>query len=462
MKPPVRISARPWVLAAIMSGCVIAVLAASLVPIGLAGEALISRRQRLVATTARDYFVAFARERGFANMAEALDRRTRLEVGAFSYSAFSADGRLIGGENLLAYQSLPASGFHTVRIGGQNFEVLVQPLDDGGKILIFEDLSERREFGAALVGSTFLAFLIGLIVVAGAGVWLQRLLVRRAEGLARAAERIADGDLSARAPIEDSGDVFDDLAGSVNTMLGRIETLMGDVRLATDSLAHDLRLPLTHLRTAMSRAADPREPEQTRLIQAEQALTISDEILATLTALLDIARAEAGLSRDSMTDVDVTGLVEEIAELFGPTLEDAGQALVLDLPAEPVRITAHALFLRQALGNLLHNAARFSGPGGTVRVRVEKQDSGVRITVSDNGPGIPADMRERVQQRFVRGDETRGTAGSGLGLAIVAACAKMHGGALKLEDAAPGLRVVLDLAADPAGTARARRSASPG
>ncbi|MEI7932716.1 MAG: class II fructose-bisphosphate aldolase, partial [Alphaproteobacteria bacterium] len=380
MRPRLHISARPWILAAIMSGCVIAVLLASLVPVGLAGEALIARRQRLVATTARDYFVAFARERGVANMAEALDRRTRLEVGAFSYSAFSLDGRLIGGENLLAYQNLPGPGFHTLKIHGQDYETLVQPLDDGGKITIFEDLSERREFGAAVVNSIFLALLIGLIVVAATGIWLQRLLVRRAEGVARAAERIVDGDLSARAPIENSGDVFDHLAGSVNAMLARIETLMGDVRLATDSLAHDLRLPLAHMRTAMSRAADPEVDEGSRLQAAEDALIISDEILATLTTLLDIARAEAGLSRDSMTEVDLPGLIEQVVELFGPTMEDAGQALVFDAPPEPIRITVHALLLRQAIGNLLHNAARFAGPGGTVRVRVERREAGVRTS----------------------------------------------------------------------------------
>jgi hypothetical protein len=103
------------------------------------------------------------------------------------------------------------------------------------------------------------------------------------------------------------------------------------------------------------------------------------------------------------------------------------------------------------VGNLLHNAARFAGPGGTVRVRVERRGAGARLTVSDNGPGVPADMRQRVRQRFVRGDETRGAAGSGLGLAIVAACAKMHDGALTLEDACPGLRVIVDIGAGPAG-----------
>ncbi len=451
MKQLFRISARPRVMAAIMGGCVIAVLLVSIVPVGLAGETLIARRQRLVARTAGDYFMAFANERGVANMAEALDRRTRLEVGAYSYAAYDATGKLLGGEDLLPYARLPAPGFHTVRIEGEDYEVLVKPLTGGGAITVFEDLSERRAFRAAILGSVFAALMISLVVVASAGIWLQRLLVRRAEGLARAAERIAGGDLSARAPIAESGDVFDDLGRSVNAMLARIEALMADLRLVTDSLAHDLRLPIAHLRAALARASDPAQPESVRLSESDRAFQITDDILATLTTLLDIARAEAGLSRESMAPIDLNDLVDEISELFGPVMEDAGQTLSLDLPTPPITITAHALFLRQALGNLLHNAARFAGPGGKVSVQLEPIEGGARIIVTDNGPGVPADMREKVQQRFVRLDEARGTPGSGLGLAIVAACAKLHSGHLTLEDAEPGLRVILDLKSEQPG-----------
>ena len=446
-----RISARPRILALIMAGCVLAVLLASFVPLSLAGEALIERQQRLVAETARDYFVAFEREEGLNAMVGALDHRSRLEVGAFSYAAFDASGRLLGGDNLLPYDALPGKGFHTVRVKDRSYKVLVQPLAGGGAMAIFEDLSDRAEFRFAVLGSTFGALVIGLLVATAAGFWLQRILVSRAEGLAIAAERIAAGDLSARAPTETSGDVFDELGRSVNAMLVRIETLLADLRLVTDSLAHDLRLPLARLRTALARASDPDQEESVRLAETDRAFQITDEILATLTSLVDIARAESGLSRESMSLVDLNAVVEEMVELFGPVMEDANQGLTLQLPPSPIQITGQALLLRQALGNLLHNAARFAGEGAQVSVRLEEDGGLARIVVTDNGPGVPSEMREKVLQQFVRLDSARATPGSGLGLAIAAACAKLHGGGIWIEDAQPGARVILELRVDDQG-----------
>lgn len=440
-----RISARPGVLAAILGVCVAILLTVSLAVVDMAGERQIVSRQRLVARTARDYFVAFAHEEGLPAMARALDRRDRLEAGAFTFAVFDDSGRLIGGDAILPLARLPGPGFSTLAIGDRAFEVLVQPMSTSGTLAIFEDLADRQAFRNAVLGAVFVALLVSLLAVASASLWLQRLLVRRARGIAQAAERIAAGDLSARVPAASGGDVFDDLGRSVNAMLVRIEDLMSDLRLVTDSLAHDLRLPLARLRAALAQAADPTLSETERLAQIDRADRGADDILATLSSLLDIARAESGLSRESLAPVDIGPLVEEIAELFAPLLEDAGQTLDLDLPDAPCVATVHALLLRQAVGNLLHNASRYGGPSARIRLSLTAIEGGVRIVVADDGPGVPAADRERVLHRFVRLDESRTVQGSGLGLAIVAACAKLHGGRVWLEDAGPGLRVVLEL-----------------
>jgi signal transduction histidine kinase len=444
-----RVSARPSVLAAILGVCITLLLTASLAAVDMAGEAQIGRRQRLVAETARDYFVAFAHEEGLPAMAAALDRRARLEDGAFTYAVYDNGGNLLGGEALLPMQRLPGAGYHSLKIGQRAFEVLVQPISTGGSLVIFEDLADRQAFRRAVLSAVFVALLVSLLAVASASFWLQRLLVQRARGLAEAAERIAAGDLSARAPAQPGGDVFDDLGRSVNSMMGRIEDLLGDLRLVTDSLAHDLRLPLSRLRAALARAADPTLPEAERLEQIDRAHAGADEILSTLTSLLDIARAESGLSRDSMESIDLRALVEEIAELFAPLLEDEGQGLSVLLPDQPLMAVAHPLVLRQALGNLIHNASRYAGDGAAIAVSLESGPGRARIVVSDNGPGIAPEDRGRVLNRFVRLDESRSTPGSGLGLAIAAACAKLHDGKVVLEDAGPGLRVVLDIATGP-------------
>jgi signal transduction histidine kinase len=244
-------------------------------------------------------------------------------------------------------------------------------------------------------------------------------------------------------------DVFDRLSVALNAMLTRIEELMTGLRTVTDSLAHDLRSPLTRMQGALTRALDPALDDGGRLEAIERAHEEAGRALATFTALTDIARAEAGVSRESMSPVEITDMLAELAELFAPVLEDAGQTLRLPPPPPPVVVTAHEPLLRQAIGNLLHNAARHAGSGAVVDLGLEQTPDLVRVIVADNGPGVPADQRGRVQQRFVRLDAARSTPGSGLGLAIAAACAKLHGGRLSLEDNRPGLRAVLELKRDP-------------
>jgi signal transduction histidine kinase len=149
-----------------------------------------------------------------------------------------------------------------------------------------------------------------------------------------------------------------------------------------------------------------------------------------------------------MQRIDVAGLVTDLADLFGPAVEDAGQALVTEAPSVPVLARAHPDLLRQAVGNLLHNAVIHAGAGAVIDLTVcEPEPKAVRLTVTDTGRGVPADQLGRVQERFVRLERARTTPGAGLGLALVAACAKLHGGSLELSDNAPGLKAVIDLPA---------------
>ncbi len=323
--------------------------------------------------------------------------------------------------------------------------MLVQPLAGGARLVIYEDLGERIAFRRAIVFASGVSLLVALAAVTAASLWLNGLLLLRARGIADAADRIAAGDLSARAPEGQGRDVFDRLAQSLNAMLGRIEELMTGLRTVTDSLAHDLRSPLTRMKGALARALEPGISDTARLDAVEQAHAEADQALAAFTALIDIARAESGVSREAMTQVDLAALLADIAELFEPVFEDEGQVLKLSPPQAPVMALAHEPLLRQALGNLLHNALRHAGAGATVTLSLEASGGLARLIVADTGPGVPEDQRGRVQERFVRLDEARGAPGSGLGLAIAAACAKLHQGRLVLEDNRPGLRAILEL-----------------
>jgi len=161
-------------------------------------------------------------------------------------------------------------------------------------------------------------------------------------------------------------------------------------------------------------------------------------------ALLRIAEIEAGARRAAFGMVELVGLLSDIAELYGAVAEEHGLRLDLDLPPR-LDLQGDRELIQQAVANLLDNAVKFSPPGGQVRLSAVAIGPEIRITVADQGPGIPKEDRARAVQRFFRGEAARHTPGSGLGLALVLAVAQLHGGTLVLEDQAPGLRAILML-----------------
>lgn len=411
------------------------------------GEVAMAAQQTENAVSARDYFVAFANEEGVDALAGALNRRARTDTTGFRYALLNAEGDTIAGARIIENLDNPTEGWDVVTEDGsrRKWRVLATPLDRDKTLIVAENLRAREGFRSALIRAAAIALAIMAAAMAAVGVIFNTLLFRRARDIAVTAERIAGGDLSARTPVHPKGDVFDHLGRSLNAMLSNMEDLMVGLRTVTDSLTHDLRTPLTHMKGALSRALDPHAPERDRNEALAQASDEAERMLATLTALTDIAHAETGLSRELMQSVDVAALAAEMAELFSPVIEDAGQMLEVDTPAQPLLALVHEPLLRQALGNLLHNAAVHAGQGAIISLSLTAGQDCLRLTVADTGPGVPAEHLGRVQERFVRLDEARSKPGSGLGLAIAAACAKLHGGRLLLTDNTPGLKAVLEL-----------------
>ena len=447
-----RGSLRTWTATAIVLLVAALAIGAALLVVDRLGEGIIAQQSRAALMAERDYMAKLQREEGTDSLIATLDRRERVPGGpGMHYALSNAAGEPLAGAARLIAPAGGQPGWRVVRaVGGHavvRLQALTSDLPSGDKLLIAEDVGARRSFRLAILEASAVALAVAAIAGAAVGLAFGGVLLRRANAIASTAERIATGEFHARVPVAAGGDVFDRLGRSLNVMLGRIEELMTGLRTVTDSLAHDLRTPLGRLKAAITRAADPHADEATRQAALEEARVQADAALATFSALIDIAQAESGLSRDMMEPTDVRALAEGVVDLFSPVLEDAGQTLILDLPAGPLVCRSHPLLLRQALGNLLHNAARYAGSGATVTVRLRGEGQGVQLIVTDDGPGVPAADLSRVQERFVRLDTARSTQGSGLGLAIVAACARLHDGRLILEDNAPGLRAVLRLVA---------------
>jgi len=330
-------------------------------------------------------------------------------------------------------------------LSAQPHSVLGRRFELAGAFHLFvgRDVEEHGLFRANLVEAFAWAFLPAMALGILGGVLIGRYSLRRVEAVRAAAADIVAGDLSRRVPVTGSGDEFDRLANTINEMLERIAALMGGMRLVTDSLAHDLRSPLGRARNAIEQALSREGGDSASYRQAlEQTAAELQTILRTFEALIDIAQAEAGADRLPRESVDLSALATDLVEVYQPAAESAGLAMEAEI-APGVTVPGHRQLLAQAVANLLDNAVKFTPPGGRIALRLERQEREVVLSVADSGPGVPEAERQRVLQRFVRLDASRGTPGSGLGLSLVAAVAKLHGAQLEFADNAPGLAVTL-------------------
>jgi signal transduction histidine kinase len=320
-------------------------------------------------------------------------------------------------------------------------------LTGGMRLLVGRDLRDRdafvRRLGIAMAWAVAGTLVLGI----GGATLLARRALRRVEIVASSLDRIIDGDLAARLPSSNSGDEIDRLVVSVNTTLDRLEALMAGLRRISHGVAHELRTPVVRLRGRLEMALMHDLPVEALRGEMERAVADADALLAMVRAMLDIAEAEAGLLRDSRAAVDVSRLAVDAAELYAPAAEEAGLTLKTAITGG-LKITGHAQLLARAISNLLDNAVKYTPSGGCVVLGVAALPTGgVRLWVQDTGPGIPADRRSEALEPFVRVREPGGQPGVGLGLALVRAIAKAHGARLSLDDAAPGLRVTLELVA---------------
>lgn len=315
-------------------------------------------------------------------------------------------------------------------------------LRGGLRLLVGRDVRDLEATRERILGALGWGLAITAALALGAGLTMGTRVMRRIESVNQTSRDIMRGDLSRRVPTNGKGDDFDELAQNLNRMLGRIEQLMATVREVSDNIAHDLRTPLTRLRTRLELArAEADLPVESREA-IDRAVEDAEELLTTFNALLRIARIESGSRRGGFARVDLAELVRDLAELYEPLAADKAQHLAV-AAQDGVSVAGDRDLLFQAAANLVENAIKYSPQQGHIELSARLSSGRPEIAVADTGPGIPADMQEKVLQRFFRLDESRSTPGSGLGLSLVRAVAELHGAAVALEDNEPGLRVRL-------------------
>lgn len=320
---------------------------------------------------------------------------------------------------------------------------LARRMPSGDLLLIAENMADARHFDEilihALVWGGLVTCLLGLVGAAIAGVDA----VRRIDAVTHATQRIISGDLSQRLPTHGRSGDLDRLIHVINGMLEEIERLMQEVKGVCDSIAHDLRTPLTRLLGGLERTRRRATSPEDYAEAVDDAIVETRGLLRTFTAMLRISEVESGARRAGFTSVDLAQVVTDAVEFYEPMAEEKGIKLQLESADGAAVMPGDPSLLFEAVGNLVDNAIKFTPSGGGVAVRVFAEAGRLGIEVSDTGPGIPREERESVSRRFYRAEESRNTPGTGLGLALVAAVARLHGMDLVIADANPGCRITL-------------------
>jgi signal transduction histidine kinase len=390
--------------------------------------------------------------------ADALALRLAREPPDIAFSAmsrqrvaalFDAGGTLVIGEPgfspFIGWRQIPADQVHLDELEEDRSEqVLAFGRRVGDRTLVVGEgmdvLEDTRE--AMLNGLlTSLAF-VALVGFAGAAIIAWR--VDRRLGRAQSAlSAYASGEMSRRLPVAGSGDELDRVALGVNAVLDRLASLMETTRQVTADAAHDLKTPMTRLRHRLAEAEGASPAEAKAVIRS--AAADAEQIIGTFDALLRLAEIEAGARRARFDRVDLSDVLETVADAYGPDAEQAAHRLETEIGPE-LHVRGDRELLTQAFANLVENAIRHAGKGAIIRLLAMSDGATVEAVVSDTGPGVPEADRERVLRRFGRLETSRSTPGTGLGLTLVNAIADLHNARLELGDNRPGLRATITFA----------------
>jgi signal transduction histidine kinase len=321
--------------------------------------------------------------------------------------------------------------------------IFLRALPDGSVLYVGRDLSEQRAIRQLVWRALNVAAGTSVIFLIVAAFLFRRQIETRIGEIRRVAHEIEGGDLTRRITIS-GDDEFARLSVDINRMLNRIEQLMNGVRHVSNAIAHDLRTPLTRVRSRLDEALRGERTVPALTSAARAAIEAIDDLTRLFNKLLQIAEAESGMRAGSFDPVELNRIALDMVELYDATAEERHVQLIC-MTGSAVWASGDHDLLVSAVASLIDNAIKYAGPGCRVEVGARAAATGPAIVVQDNGPGVPDEERMRLSERFYRVDRARSQPGNGLGLAITSAIATLHGGRLELADVAPGLRASIVL-----------------
>jgi signal transduction histidine kinase len=316
-------------------------------------------------------------------------------------------------------------------------------LFDGSFLLVGQDAFRVLSAQESIINSFAWSSGIALLLAVLAGLAVSRGFLHRIDDINNTSLAIIDGRLKERIPVRGTSDEIDRLSANLNRLFDSNQSLLESLKQVSANIAHDLRTPLSRLRQGLEEARSKTGNSKAYAAAIDSAVIESDQLLATFAALLRIAQIESGSRKAGFKTVSLTSIFERVASAYRAVAEDQGKELATTLE-DNLDFHGDGELLLQMVANLTENAIRHTPSGTRIVLKLENSDRGIAATVADSGPGIPADLRDKVFEHFYRLDTGRATAGNGLGLSLVLAIANLHGIRIALNDNKPGLLVTLN------------------
>lgn len=322
--------------------------------------------------------------------------------------------------------------------------LLTRKLPDGSLLIVGNDLRDQQTIESMALNSIALTFALAVAFFLVGVAFFRRELGSSVDAIRQPLMRIAAGDLAQRVELSGDDDEFALLSRDINKMLDRIEALMDGVRHVSDTIAHNLRTPLTRILLRL-RAISEDESASSAQRQSLALVILDIEDLNTVfEKLLQIAETEAGARRQEFIPVALHTIVSDVVDLYDAVAEAQG-ATLKHHPSDAAVVMGDPDLLASAVANLVDNALKYGGGGATVSLATRATPTGALLIVRDNGPGISESQRSRIGTRFLRLDPSQ--PGHGLGLASIGAIVELHGGRMSFDDALPGLIVRIEFPA---------------
>jgi len=319
----------------------------------------------------------------------------------------------------------------------KQYAARIHTMVDGHKVLVGTDITEiagtfsfMQWIGIAsiifVMIVVFVSYIISIFVVNG---------TNKIAGTAQ--DIIRTGDLSRRVEVFSRWDDLSNMANTLNLLFDRIEELMRGVRQVSDNIAHDLRTPLTRMRSHIEELQKA-EPDNTSY---DMLITESDRILMTFNALLRISRIETEQQRSQFATLYLDEVIKDVIDFYEPLAEEKSITLIrAEFKPAPYHGDRDLLF--QAFANILDNALKFTPQGGLIEITMARRGGSIYTEIENTGPPIDEQDIKRIFHRFYRADQSRNLPGAGLGLSMVRAVITLHEGSVSAQNTPRGVKII--------------------